>query len=315
MTGKYLTEIEGFTRESGWADPSQASAASRAYAERLEDGNILFLPSLPHAFSPEDLKFLYSLDQDDSAIHKNISYRPKQDILRGFGSSQPEKVETMHRIMREYSAGVVKMMSALLPAYAAKWTLDYASYRPYEEENRDLPLHKRNDLVHTDAFPSRPTHGGLILRCFTNVNPAQPRVWSTTARFPTLAKQYAADAGLPKIVAREASPLRGVRKGLNALKSAVGIKSPNHSAYDLFMLGFHDYLKENTSFQTDAEKFRTDFPPLSTWITFTDVVPHAVLSGRYALEQTFIVPVNALFDASKSPVRVLESIAGTSLVS
>jgi hypothetical protein len=81
------------------------------------------------------------------------------------------------------------------------------------------------------------------------------------------------------------------------------------------MLHFHDFLKENTAFQTGSEKIRTDFPPLSTWITFTDVVPHAVLSGRYALEQTFIVPVGALFDQSKSPVRVLESIAGTSLVS
>jgi hypothetical protein len=214
--------------------------------------------------------------------------------------------------MRDYSAGVVRMLSRLLPDYAAKWKLDYASYRPYEEENRDLPLHKRNDLVHTDACPSRPTHGGMILRCFTNVNPEQPRVWSTTARFPTLAREYAQAAGLPKIVSSASSPLR---KGLISLKNAVGLRAPNHSAYDLFMLQFHDFLKENTAFQTQAEKFRTDFPPLSTWITFTDMVPHAVLSGRYALEQTFIVPVGALFDPAKSPVRVLESIAGTSLVS
>ncbi len=314
MTGKYLTEIHGFTAAAGWANPADAGPVGRSYCSALEDGNILFLPTLPHAFSESDLKFLYSLDQDDSAIHKNISYRPKSDVLRGFGGA-PDKVETMHRIMREYSAGVVKMMTALLPAYAAKWSLDYASYRPYEEENRDLPLHKRNDLVHTDAFPSRPTHGGMILRCFSNVNPQQPRVWSTTERFPVLAEEMAKDAGLQKFAARQNSPLNGIRKGFNALKGVVGLKAPNHSAYDLFMLGFHDYLKENTAFQKDAPKIRTDFPPLSTWITFTDMVPHAVLSGRYAMEQTFIVPVNALVDQAKAPVRVLEKIAGTSLVS
>lgn len=312
MTGKYLTEITGFTSETGWLDPLRSSEASRAYCESLEDGNILFLPTLPCDMAPDDLKFLYSLDQTDSAIHKNISYRPKEDVLRGFSADDPAVVEKMHGIMRNYSAGVVNMLSQLLGAYAAKWSLDYASYRPYEEENRDLPLHKRNDLVHTDAFPSRPTRGGLILRCFTNVNPAQPRVWSTTDRFPTLAHQFAEDAGLPKILARESSPLNGVWK---SLKSAVGLPGVNQTPYDLFMLRFHDYLKENTAFQTGAEKIRTDFPPHSTWITFTDIVPHAVLSGRYALEQTFIVPVDALFDQSKSPVRVLEGIAGKSLIS
>jgi hypothetical protein len=313
MTGKYLTEVSGFSTTQGWQDAAGAVDASRACCEALESGNILFLPGLPAGLGPEELEFLLSLDRADTAIHKNISYRTLADELRGFSSSIPGAEEKLHRIMRDYAQGVIGMLSQLLAPYAAKWAVDYASYRPYEEENRDLPLHKRNDLVHTDAFPSRPTRGGLILRCFSNINPKAPRVWSTTERFPELARQFAKDAGLEKIAAQQGSALGGIWKGL---KSAAGLTKGDQTAYDVFMLRFHDYLKENTPFQTATDnKIRTDFPPHSTWITFTDVVPHAVLSGQYALEQTFIIPLDALFDQKKSPARVLESIAGKSLIS
>jgi hypothetical protein len=83
---------------------------------------------------------------------------------------------------------------------------------------------------------------------------------------------------------------------------------------DEIMLRLHDYLKENADFQREGTKIRTDFPPGSTWIVFTDAVPHAVLAGRLALEQTLIIPVGALISPEKSPLRKLEEIAGRSLV-
>jgi hypothetical protein len=86
------------------------------------------------------------------------------------------------------------------------------------------------------------------------------------------------------------------------------------SAYDEFMLRFHDYLKERTDFQRDSSRIQADFPPLSSWIVFTDAVPHAVVSGRFALEQTFIVPLVALIRPENSPLRTLEGIAGQRLV-
>jgi hypothetical protein len=45
-------------------------------------------------------------------------------------------------------------------------------------------------------------------------------------------------------------------------------------------------------------------------MVFTDGVAHAALSGQYALEQTYIVPIDAMLLPEKSPLRVLESIAG-----
>ena len=56
-----------------------------------------------------------------------------------------------------------------------------------------------------------------------------------------------------------------------------------------------------------------EFSPQSTWLAFTDMVSHAVLSGQFALEQTFIISKSVLVLPDKAPVRVLERIAGCPL--
>ena len=60
---------------------------------------------------------------------------------------------------------------------------------------------------------------------------------------------------------------------------------------------------------------RLEFPPLSTWLVFTDGVAHAAMSGQYAIEQTFLIPPEALVSPEYAPYRILENIAGRSLVS
>lgn len=52
---------------------------------------------------------------------------------------------------------------------------------------------------------------------------------------------------------------------------------------------------------------------MSTWIAFTDGVPHAALSGQYAIEQTYMVPLDALVAPDAAPVRVLEKLCGKNL--
>jgi hypothetical protein len=294
---------------AGWTEER-----SRWCCERLENGDVLCLDSVPFDIGDADRQFLLSQEQSGSSVHKNISYRPEQDKLRGFAKESGQDLDRLRRIMRDYSAQVTSFLARLLAPYAPHWKLDFASFRALEEEGRDLPLHKRNDLLHVDAFPSRPTRGGRILRCFTNLNPSEPRKWLLGDHFPELARRYAADAGLAKIAQRPAWSEAGLRKGIVFLKSAIGMRAQERSAYDEFMLRLHDYLKENADFQRDGRKIQKDFPPLSTWVVFTDAVPHAVVSGRFALEQTFIVPLNALVMPEKSPLRTLEAIAGRRLV-
>ena len=62
------------------------------------------------------------------------------------------------------------------------------------------------------------------------------------------------------------------------------------------------------SFQKNTPKQRWEFAPNSSWIAFTDCVSHAVLSGQFALEQTFLIPQSALVSPHRSPLAILEFI-------
>src|SRR5581483_3889291 len=95
---------------------------------------------------------------------------------------------------------------------------------------------------------------------------------------------------------------------------AIGVPVIQRSAYDRFMLRFHDYLKGNAEFQTNCVKYRFEFPPGSTWLTFTDVLPHSVESGQHALEQTFIISRESMVNADNAPVAILERICGKPLL-
>jgi hypothetical protein len=304
-----LVHIDDYQYNTGWDSPASASARARQCCQQLEDGCILFFDRIPFVFFKDDREFLLSQRQTTSRLHKNISYRPAQKILRG-GAGDPVENAQLLEVMGRFSTEVTRFLGRLLEPYAAHWSLDYASFRPEEESGRKLPVHKRNDLLHFDSFPTRPMNGHRILRCFANINPSVPRIWNTTAGFSVLASRYAEKAGLDRIAAKgspRAHPL--VRR----FKQALGLKAVDHSAYDRFMLRFHDFLKEQKDFQENCRKIRLEFPPGSTWICFTDSVPHAVLSGQYALEQTFIIPMPALLSPEKAPISVLEKMAGVPL--
>lgn len=305
-------QIDDFQFPGGWSDSTSAAERARWACGQLENGEILFFPKLPYELPEEDRQFLLPQKQSKFKVHKNISYRPKQDVLRGFASEEKEDAERLRAIMRRFSANTVKFVSQVLAPYASKWALDFATYRPEEEEGRDLPLNKRNDLLHVDAFPSRPIYGGRILRVFTNINPEKPRVWNTTDRFAMLLNRFSDDAGAKAIVAK-ASRGRALRRSGAAVLKALGLRVPYRSPYDVFMLRFHAYLKANADFQQNCKKIRDEFPPMSTWMVFTDDVPHAVPSGQFALEQTFIIPQDALVTPEKSPLRVLEALCGPGL--
>jgi hypothetical protein len=302
--------IEDFTI-NGWTDTNAADAASRRYAEELEAGNILFFPRFPFDFPEEDRAFLRGVRQSSASYHKNIAYRPQRDKVTGIERGTPYR-DRLLTVLRRFSRGNVDLVSRLLPLYARTWKVDYASFRPIQEKGRQLSQKARNDLIHVDAFPTRPTNGNRILRVFSNISPDIPRVWVTTDPFDVIAPQYADEAGLPSIAGRarrrrSPSPLaRFAAKNL-------GLHKLTRSHYDEFMLGFHDFLKGNQSFQQGCKKYQWEFPPLSTWMCYLDTVPHAVVSGQYALEQTFFIARDAMVAPDKAPVSVLERLAGVKL--
>jgi hypothetical protein len=282
------------------------------YRPELEAGNIVFFPSTPFALPEDSKNFLRNLNFSGGAIHKNIAYRTASDKITGIANDAALR-ERVLTIFRDYCRNVIQFVSELLPDYAREWKLDYASFRPLEEEGRDLPVNKRNDLIHTDAFPSRPTDGDLILRVFTNISPAKSRVWITSEPFRKVAECYARDAGLDHIAAGASSSAGRLFDSLARVLHSLGLPAVPRSPYDRFMLRFHDYLKHNTEFQSHSTKHRFEFPPGSTWLVFTDVVPHSVQSGQHALEQTFIVARRSLANPENAPAAILERLCSRPL--
>lgn len=283
------------------------------YRPQLEAGNILFLPKTPFPLPEESKEFLRNLGFRGGAVHKNIAYRTAQDRITGI-EGDAALAHRVRDIFRHYSREVVRFAANLLPEYAEAWKLDYASFRPVEEEGRGLPLNKRNDLIHTDAFPSRPTNGGLILRVFTNISAVKTRVWVTSDPFRPIAERFALDAGLDRIASGAASAWAPLGDRAARLLRGLGLPVVPRSPYDRFMLHFHDYLKRNDDFQKNCVKHRFEFPPGSTWLVFTDVVPHSVQAGQHAIEQTFIVARRSLANQENAPLSILERICAAPLL-
>lgn len=302
-------QVEDYRLPDGWSRPEQGEVRASEYCGALERGEVLFFPEPPFSLPAIDREFLLAQQWSELRMHKNVSYRPSDDILRGV-SGRTAATERIQEILRNYSSQVIDFLSSFLSPYADKWIVDFASFRPFEEDGRNLPLHKRNDLLHVDAFPSRPTRGGRILRCFTNLNPSKSRVWQITRPFELFARQFAEGAGLKKIAESGSLLSRAVQNW----GASLGVRGMGRTPYDVFMLRFHDYLKESTAFQANCPKIQLEFPPLATWIVYTDGVAHAVMSGQYALEQTFLIPANALVTPDQAPYRILENIAGRPLV-
>ena len=303
--------VSDYSFPGGWSDPTAAGERVRFYCGQLEEGKILDFPAPPFEFPAADREFLLSQKQSGLRVHKNVSYRPRQDVLRGDAADNPDDLRRLHDVMRDFSRHIVEFATRFLAPYAPHWTIDFASYRPVEEQGRDLSLHKRNDLVHVDAFPTRPTRGGRILRVFININPTQPRVWETTAGFESIVKGFGDDARLTRLAHSGRSPARRALRVLSPIFKTIGLKATDASAYDRYMLRLHDHLKESSDYQQKWEKTRLEFAPNSVWLVYTDQVPHAVMSGQFALEQTFIIPIRAMVAPEHSPLRVLESRYGT----
>ena len=286
----------------------------RAWAAQLEAGGVIYFPHTPIPIPPADLEVLLGQKQKDSTLHKNIAYKPNRDELTGVDakSSPADAVGQLHGIMRRYSKSVEDFLAQFLAPYQRRWTLDYASYRPIEEQGRDLATRKRNDLLHTDAFPTRPTKGWRILRFFHNIHPTRTRDWVTGDPFAKVVGNFAPGK---LAVPRPDGALAKAGKGLAKATGLAGLVPQwKRTPYDEFMMQLHNTMKEDGEFQGVCAKEYFQFAPGSSWMVYTETVPHAVLAGQYALEQTFLVDPAAMVTPESAPVRVLEKMAGARLV-
>lgn len=286
-----------------------STGSERELAQALERGEVVYFPKSPFALlEADDHRFL--LEQElGRASHKNISYDPHKGRLGGYRRRDAEQVERLRRVLRQFSECATAWLGSLLPRYAACWKLDRVSFRPEEEARRRLRQTARNDLVHVDAFPTRPTHGDRILRLFVNVNPSEPRVWVTSDPFGKLLSRYGTHAGLP-----DGSGPSWTEKVTERVLRLFQSARRSRSAYDAFMLRFHDFLKANDEFQEHCPKRYWNFQPGSVWLAITDTASHAVLRGRFALEHSYFLPLEALALPQESPAVLLERFQSAPMV-
>ena len=272
--------------------------------ERLERGELVTFSPCPFALPVgEERRFLFN--QRLHSSKKNITYGPETDSVTGFAYQSDEQEDRLTSIMKTFALKAQDWLKKTLPSYARAWRLDRASFRPEEEATRKLRLTARNDLLHIDAFPSRPTQGHRILRLYVNIHPTEPRVWVTSDTFDKLLARYSARIGLPNMFT-EGWAWRFGQGLLNVFQPG----SSERTIYDRFMLRFHHFLKTNDHFQERSPKRFWHFAPGTAWLAFTDSLSHADLRGRFALEHSFFIDPQSLALPDLAPAALLERACG-----
>jgi hypothetical protein len=279
-----------------WHGAPAVDAAAAAHAA-LEHGDVVFCPELRFAVEPNE-RGLFTPAILGSA--KNASYDPAADRLGGTTVSGAER-QVLQRLMQRFSQAAAACVEQLLPSYRGQVVRARASFRPAEIAGRVTSWRKDDTRLHVDSFPATPSGGRRILRLFTNVNPeGRPRSWRIGDDFDAVARRFGDRLRLPL-------------PGLGVLLALVRVTKTPRTPYDALMLQLHDLMKDDEDFQARSPQTAVDFPAGSTWLAFTDQVSHAATSGQYQLEQTFLLPVTAMREAERSPLRVLEKLKGRQL--
>ncbi len=282
---------------AGWSPATDEASAGRS-CRALEAGAVVHLPRTAFELAMDERRFLSDAWAGDGA--KNISLRPDTRVARGAKGGAAD-LEAMGAMMARYADAAEALIDTLLPRYRGGRMRGNTSFRPAAIEATRRSWRSDDRRLHADSFPSNPVQGRRILRVFSNVHPAEPREWLLGEPFPAFAARF-----LPRVRA----PFPGSARFLATL----GITKSRRSAYDHLMLGMHDAAKSDAAYQREAPREAIAFAPGSTWIAFTDQVVHAATRGQHALEQTFYVEVAAMEDRSRSPLAVLERMAGRALI-
>ncbi len=205
-------------------------------------------------------------------------------------------------LIARYQAYARQLVANLIPEYRPHLRPEPTSLRLHPVEHRKRSWKADDSRLHVDALPSRPNHGMRIVRVFANINPAGvPRVWRVGEPFELAARRF-----VPGI-----SPQRA---GSAWLLEKLRITKSRRTRYDHLMLGLHDAMKADLTYQRDGSQELASSQPGSTWICFSDQTSHAALSGQFMLEQTFFLPVAAMIRPEYGPLAILERLSGQRLL-
>lgn len=278
-----------------WACDNSGDSVAHA----LETGKVLFFPQLAFPLRPAEQALLTPDLLTPKA--RNISFSEPAGLSGAAGSEST--LLLLEAMMQRFRRRAQSLIQSLMPRYTASIQLAATSFRPMEVRSRQQSWRADDRRLHVDAFPSRPINGARILRVFTNINPdGAPRVWRIGEPFEQLAQQFLPN--LRPYTAWQARMLQCLR-----------ITKSLRSEYDHLMLQLHDNMKRDIAYQDTAPQVTMSFPAGSTWVCFSDQVPHASMAGQHMLEQTLHLPAAELYQPHASPLAVLQSMTGRPLLS
>jgi hypothetical protein len=176
-------------------DDRLRSAVPNEIGDCLERGSIVVFPRCPVELpEPEQLDLLRR-ELPNWIKKKNISYHPESDRISGLDEACP-LADLVYEVLTDHRRRVIDLLRGLTPDLTRHIEVGTCSFRPLQEQGRDLKAHASNELVHVDAGAYGATNGDRILRFFVNVNPEEDRVWATKGPFDELLKKYGPEAGL-----------------------------------------------------------------------------------------------------------------------
>jgi hypothetical protein len=267
------------------------------FAIRLETEGLVLLPGQPFALGREEIDLVSPRWSDGRA--KNISLSPRGDVRGAVAEATAER--RLASLMARYRDWAESLILEEAPRYGSRLERGRTSLRTRDVAEGAESKRKDDRRLHVDAFASQPTGGKRLLRVFTNVNPVgEPRLWRVGERFEAHARRWA-------------HHLRRPWPGEAWVLRRLGVTRAKRTPYDALMLGLHDAAKLDDAYQRDAPARDVILPAGASWIAYTDSVVHAAMRGRFMLEQTFYLPVEAMAAPETSPVRILERIVGRRL--
>lgn len=275
-----------------------AAPGTASLVDALESGSVLVFRDLDFPFSAYETRFVERPYADGKA--KNVSIRGEAASLKGASGTEEEQ-EALRQLLIRYRSFARELIDRHLPAYTGKVSLAGTSYRPFDVDKRKMSWRRDDTRMHVDAFPSNPIGEKRILRIFRNINPSgEPRHWRVGEDFGSMAEKF-----LPRLPGY--SPLSA------GLLNLIKVTKAKRSEYDHLMLHLHDALKQDMHYQAEAPQTDVRFQPGETWVTFSDLVMHGAMGGRYMLEQTAYIAVADQADPEKSPQRILARKLGRAL--
>lgn len=278
--------------------PAETSSGLRAQAtETLESGGIVFFPSLPFVMSEPERIFLDPAVVRQPRRHTGrarIIYEPHSQKIRCSALEDAAAQRRMEGMVRRYADWARTVVTQVMPHYAGALEFGRTSYRPC--------IRTEPQGLYISSYLAAPTLGRRMLRVFTNVNPhGETREW------------HFGEEPFESVVTRLLPRIKRRKAGLGWLLKYLGITPVRRAPYDDVMRQLRHLTKHNSELQRTVKREIFEFPSGSTWIVCTDGLLHGALTGQFAFEQTLLVPVTAMAEPERSPLRILERLLGRSL--